>query len=181
MLSSLERAGIARSSVQSGGYDLRYVPPPEPTPGPDGELRQTLSVERNPHPSERYGYVVNRSATITGLDPARVGVAVDAAAAAGATTVSSVQFGLRNQRDAYNAALAAAVGDADSQARALAAAGHFRIVRLQRLEAGSAPLREPIAFRMIGTVNAAQTEISPSNVEVRANVTSTYEIAPGSQ
>jgi uncharacterized protein YggE len=174
MLAALERVGVAKSEIRSTGYDLRYVPPPEPTAPPAGI--HTMPVARRPL-GERYGYIVSRSAIIAGLDPAKVGVIVDASAHAGATSINGVTFGVRDQRGAYNQALAAAFADADAQARALASAGRFTIVRLQRVEAGQASFPGPMAFARVATADA--TQIEPSNVEVRANITVTYTIAPG--
>ncbi|MBV9103380.1 MAG: SIMPL domain-containing protein [Candidatus Eremiobacteraeota bacterium] len=184
LLTALERVNVPRSSVQFSGYDLRYVPPSESTPEPipmataaaPGQ-RQTLPVARNPRPAERWGYVVSRNVTIVDLNPSRVGQVVDAASGAGATSVDGVTFGMRDRRGVYNAALAGALDDADAQARALAAAGHFRLVRLQRIEVGSVFVPGPVPMARMAVADG--TQISPSNVETRANVTVTYTIAAG--
>jgi uncharacterized protein len=104
---------------------------------------------------------------------------VDACARAGATNISGVTFGVRDGRSAYNAALASALADANSQAHALAAAGHFRLGRVQRVEAGASSLPGPMPFARMATAEAMPTQIAPSDVEVRAAVTVTYTIAPG--
>lgn len=181
ILAALGRVGVSESAVKTSGYDLRYVPPPEPTAEPAGggpELRHTMPVARNPNPGERYGYIVTRTATVAGLDPSKVGPVIDACAAAGATGIDGVTFGLRNQNQARGQALAAAVADAASQAKALAAAAHVRLVRFQRIEAGQTYVPGPMPMARMATADVAPTQIPPSNVEVRASVTVTYAIAP---
>lgn len=190
---SLAKAGVAASAVKSSSYYMRYVPPPTPAPPESpaaasavplaatapGAMRHTEPVARMPipiSPGERYGYVVTRSLAVT-TDPAKVGAAIDACVRAGATDVGGVSFDLRDRRAVWNAALAGALADGDAQARALANSGHFRIVRLKSIQAGSPPYGNggPVMFARAAP---AGTEIPPSSVDVSASLTVTYTIAP---
>jgi uncharacterized protein YggE len=123
---------------------------------------------------------VTRSVTVTNDRTDQAGAIVDAGIAAGVTNVGGVGFGLRDSRAAYREALAAAVADAESQARVLAAAGHVRIVRVVSLSAGSfSPGPRP--FQVIGTVSraaAVPTDVQPSDLSVTATVSVSYEVAP---
>jgi uncharacterized protein YggE len=71
--------------------------------------------------------------------------------------------------------------DAQTQADALAAAAHVRVVRLLAVSTGSyAGIPRPVG--VTGRVMAAQvavpTDVQPSDLSVNATVTVTYEIAP---
>ena len=177
MLGALERVHVPRSSVHYSSYDFRYVPPTEPTPEPQAAgTVHTMPVLRNPRPLGRYGFDVTRSVSMSDLDPARVGAVVDACAGAGATSIDGVTFGVRDRTGAYDAALAAAVGDADRQARVLAEAGRLRLVRVQRIETAGGYVPSPLPMARMAAM-ADGTQIAPSNVETRASVTITYAVA----
>jgi uncharacterized protein YggE len=165
---ALGKIGVSADNVRSERYDLRYNPPPQPVAGE----RTTESIARNP--GVQYGYIINRGVTVVGLDPARVGDAVDAAASGGATELSGITFSIRDRNGAHAAAQAAAIADAAAQAKALATAAHVRLGNIVHIDAGSGGgiPGGPIAFRMA----APATQIAPSDVEVSASVTITYAI-----
>jgi uncharacterized protein YggE len=183
---ALSRAGVPSSALKSGSYSMRYEPPPTPSPGEPsagpaaappssaGAMRTTESVARRPV-NPGYGYIVSRNLVVS-VDPGKVGAAIDACVGAGSTDIGGVSFDLRDHRGAWNAALAGALADADAQARSLASSGRFRIVRLKTIQAGPVPYGGgPVMFARAAP---APTEIPPSNVDVMANVTVTYVIAP---
>ena len=94
-------------------------------------------------------------------------------------TVGGIDFGLRDPRAAYRAALAAAVADADAQAQALAVAAHLRVVRLLVLSsARQASVPRPLAAGRLMVAAAVPTDVQPSSLSVTATVTATYEVAP---
>ncbi len=172
VLSALRGIGISGAAVKTASYSMNYNPPPTPAPG----TRETESVARGPiHPGDGYGYVVNRQLTIV-TAPDQVGRVVDTCSGAGATEVNGITFGLRDRRGVWTQALSGAIADADHQARALAAGGRFRIVRLKSIQAGGAPYMPGpmVAMRMA----APATNIPPSDVDVSASVTVTYIITP---
>jgi uncharacterized protein len=166
LTTQLHGLGIEPPAIKTTGYSVTFNQRP-PVP--------------NPQFPQRYGYVVTRGVVVTSDRTDQAGAIVDAGVAAGVTNVGGISFGLRDSRTAYREALAAAVADAEGQARALAAAGHVRIVRLLALSAVSyAP--SPRAFQVIGAVTAARapipTDVQPSDLSVTATVSVSYEVAP---
>jgi uncharacterized protein len=166
LVAKLRGVGIEPAAIKTTGYYVSYNPRP---------------AQPNPQFTQRYGYVVTRSVAVTSDRTDQAGAIVDAGVAAGITTVGGIAFGLRDNRAAYRAALAAAVADAQAQADALAAAAHVRIVRVMSVTAGPAP-GVPRPLPVIGRVMAAPapvpTDVQPSDLGVTATVTVTYEIAP---
>lgn len=158
--------GLSASALKTTGYSLSYNPRP-PVP--------------NPQVNERYGYIVSRTATVTTPRTDQAGAIVDAGVAAGVTSVGEVSFGIRDDRAAYRAAQAAAVADAEAQARSLAEAAHVRAGRILEIapqEYTPTPPRPLIMARMAAAAPAVPTDIQPSDLTVRATVTMTFAIAP---
>ncbi len=166
LLAKLRGMGIDAAAVRTSGYDLTYNQrPPQP----------------NPQFQQRYGYVVTRSVTVGSDRTDQAGPIVDAGIAAGVTGVNGISFVLKDSRAAYRTALAAAVADARSQAEAIAAAAHVRIVRITGMSAFSndGGVRPLFLGRIASTAAApVPTDVQPSNLTVTAAVTVTYEIAP---
>jgi len=166
LMAKLNALGLAGPAIKTTGYSLTFNQrPPQP----------------NPQYPQRYGYVVTRSVTAASDRTDQAGAIVDAGVAAGVTNVGSIAFGLRDSRAAFREALAAAVADAEGQARVLAAAGHVRIVRLRSLSAGyNAPGPRPL--QVIGAVMSraasVPTDVQPSDLSVTATVSASYDVAP---
>ncbi len=157
--------GLPASALATTGYNLAYLPrPTKPDPASD----------------QRYGFTVMRSITVTVDQPDRAGAVVDAGVAAGATSVDTVQFVLRDPHAAQRAAQTAAIDDAVQQARALAGAAGVKLVRIVSIAPGGGVIPRPMP--MMRMTLAAQapvpTQIDPSNLTVDATVTLSYEIAP---
>lgn len=166
----LRALGLDASAIKTTGYNLSYNPRPANPPA----VQPAYVI--------RYGYVVTRSVSVTSDRTDQAGPIIDAAVAGGATTVGGVSFGLRDNRAAYRAALAAAVADAESQAQALAAAAHVRIVRLMTISAGSYSPVRPVMARMAvagAPPPPVPTMVEPGDLTVTASVAVTYEVAPG--
>jgi uncharacterized protein YggE len=165
LLAKLRGVGIEPAAVKTTGYSLSYNQRP---------------AQPNPQFPQRYGYVVSRSVAVTSDRTEQAGPIVDAGVAAGVTSVGGISFGLRDNRAAYRAALAAAVADAEGQAQAIAAAAHVRIVRVLAINGGSSapPPRPLVIGRVQSAALAVPTDVQPSDLTVNAAVTVTYEIAP---
>lgn len=164
--SRLGALGLPASALRTSAYGISYIPrPPRP----------------NPESTQRYGYIVSRTISVTTGRTDAVGAILDAAVGAGATGVLGVTFGLRDPAPAYHAALAAAVADAQAQARALAAAAHVRLGALRSIEPSStsaSPIR-PLALALPPPPQPGiPTEVEPSDLTVRATVVLTYAFGP---
>jgi len=115
--------------------------------------------------------------TVTTDQTNAAGTIVDAAVASGVTSIGGVTFGMRDDRGARREALAAAVADAQAQARALADAAHVRLGRVVRMAPpGYAPGPRPMVLQQIGRTMATPTNIEPSDLTVTASVDVTYAI-----
>ncbi len=167
--------GVDGANIRSTFYNLNFVPRPTPAPSAG---RGTPAPS---YPGARFGYTVNRQITLTVSNIDNVGRVVDAAVAAGVTGVNGVTYGVKNRKAAYDAALAEAMRDAESQAQTLAAAAHLRVAAIRQIQVGpSFPINGfPAPAPGIRVVAVPQTVISPpSSVDVRASVTVTYSLMP---
>ncbi|HEY4439107.1 MAG TPA: SIMPL domain-containing protein [Candidatus Elarobacter sp.] len=160
--------GLSGAAVRTTSYNVNYnLRPPKPDPA--------YAV--------RYGYIVTRSVRVTSDRTDQAGAIVDAGVASGITEVGSIAFTLRDPRAAQRAALAAAVADADAQARTIAEAAHVRIVRIANISSNTYPVG-PRPLSVIGrtasmaSVQQVPTEVQPSDLTVNATVSFSYEIAP---
>ena len=126
------------------------------------------------------GYTITNlvSAVIRDID--RVGAAIDAALAAGATSVDRIAFRVADPSAAEAEARTAAVADARAKADILAAAAGLSIAGVAAiLEPGGAipfPAQFPEMARMAAT-NDASTPVEPGTNEVTASVTIAYRLS----
>ncbi len=163
---ALTKLGIAPAAIATTAYGISYNPAP---PQPD------------PRQAARYGYIVERTVTVTVDRTELAGPIVDAGVAAGITGVNGVSFQLRDPAAARRAALTAALADAQDQARTLAAAAGVRLVRLTAIAPdGNVP--RPVSLLAgaprMALAAAVPTQIEPGDLTARATVTLRYEIAP---
>ncbi|MGD0288492.1 MAG: SIMPL domain-containing protein [Candidatus Binataceae bacterium] len=105
-----------------------------------------------------------------------VGPLIDAAIAAGANRVNSLDFNLRDDTHARNEAITKAAKDAQAQAQALAAALGLKLGPIVSATTVSNERPQPVMFRAaaMGVNNA--TPVQPGEVTVPATVSLTYQI-----
>jgi len=113
-------------------------------------------------------------------DVGRVAEAVDAALAAGATTLDGLSFDVADPSGAEREARAGAMADARAKAEELAAAADAVVVRVLSIAERGADTPVPMprmqAARMMAA-DAAPTPIEAGTSEVEASVSVVYEIA----
>ena len=157
------RASVGENlQIKTIGYSLSptYVYPPQ-----GGEPKIT-------------GYTANNTVHVQTEDLTQTGSIIDVATKAGANNVQSLQFVLKDESAMQAQALGEASKKARAKAEAIAAAIGVKIVRvLQVVEGGQQVV--PIQGRVFAA--EAKTEASTpveseGTVEVRANVTITFEI-----
>lgn len=122
------------------------------------------------------GFVARNTVNASISDVDAAGRLIDAAIAAGANEVRSVQFGLADPKPLRQQALVAAAADARAKAAALAASmevGLGRTLRIEEHDTGSAP--RPQAM-MAMRAEADSTPIEPGDVYVEASVSLWVEI-----
>jgi uncharacterized protein YggE len=171
LMRALQALGVAHGDIQTTSYNLSYTPPPQAQPA------QTPGVPQPPI-AERYGYFVSRSIQVTLTRLQLVGKVVDTAVGSGVTDIGGVSFGVRNNRGQYAQALRQAVSAARAQGDAMASAAGLHLVRVKSMQQGYAEAPVPrvlMAASVQGAAPSPPTAIEPSNVEVNANVTVTYE------
>lgn len=148
--------------------------------GPGGEIK---TVNYSVHPNYRYpkeggapaitGYTASNTVEVSTGDLKGVGRIIDAATQAGANTVHSLEFLLKNDREARARALREAALAARADAQAMAAALGVQATRVIEVEEGRPEPVRPVARMQMAEMAAAATPINPGPLEVRATVTVT--------
>ncbi|HEV8339390.1 MAG TPA: SIMPL domain-containing protein [bacterium] len=116
------------------------------------------------------GYRALSLLTLTTATLPLVGRAIDAAVAAGATTIQGISFGLRNATKARTEALALAVREAREKGDAIAQAAGLRIRGIDRIVEGGVDVIVREA-RTIQAAPAPPAPVEPGLVTVTAQVT----------
>jgi uncharacterized protein YggE len=167
ILTSLGSLGVPAEAVQTSSLQLYPV----------YESRQPTGVIEEPRIT---GYRATNTVAITLADLAKIGPVVDAAIAAGANRIESVDFRLRDDAEARRAALTAAVRDARDKAETIAAALGLPLGEVAEIvESGvSAP---PIVYREAAMRMAADagTPVATGSLSVEAAVTVRYRLGTG--
>ena len=163
---ALAPLGVNGDALRTTSFNVVFVPhPPAGLP----------PAQQQP----RYGYVTTRSLLVTISNVQNVGKTIDAATAAGVTTVGGVSFDLKDRKATYRAALGVAMLDAKQTAQAVATAGGFALVRIRSVTVGYqyVPLMQMASVRAAGAPPPTPTDIQPSGpISVSAHVDVTYTI-----
>lgn len=126
-------------------------------------------------------YSSSNSVSVRLENLALVGPVIDAGLKAGANQLEGVQFGLRNDLPSREQALKQAVTEARAKAQAMADALRISLLDVLEVSEGGVslfPMPEQPQFGGRAMAFAADTPVSPGQLEVRANVTIRYRIAP---
>jgi uncharacterized protein len=127
------------------------------------------------------GYQANNTVEVRLSDVSLVGKAIDMSTKTGANQIQGIHFSLKDEQKARGEALAKAAAQARANAQSLASALGLRVVRLLKVEDGNpapvVPLRAEMMMRS-AAADAAPTPVEAGNIEVRATVTVTAEVAP---
>ncbi len=115
--------------------------------------------------------------TIDKLDD--VGKIIDASIAAGATNVYNIDFSIKDEGPPKKTALKKAFEDAKGKAEAIAAAAGLTLKKIKSIQEAGARIIPPAsglrALAAEGVGAAAETPISPGDVEVHGSLTAVYE------
>jgi uncharacterized protein YggE len=137
----------------------------------------------NPGPNERpkiESYQAQNSITVETAKLDLIGPLIDAAIAAGANRVNSLDFSLRDNAKARNEAIADAANDAQQQAEALASSLGVKlgpvISATTESEARPIPVMPMARFSAMANVSEAPTPVNPGDIIVPATVSLTYAI-----
>ena len=156
---ALTRAGLGDDAIRTTGYSLQ----------PDMEYVNGRARVR--------GYVVRNQIEVRVDDLQKLGAVLDAAGTSGATSMAGLRFDLKNRASVEREALTQAVQDAMARARALAAGANATLGPILRIDEQT-EMPVPMAYTaMRADVSAAaQTPISPGEIDIRAQVTLTVRI-----
>jgi len=131
---------------------------------------------------EIVSYTATNILLIESRDLDQLGALIDAATQAGANTIHSLRFLLRNEDAVRLEALRQATQKARANAEAMAAAAGMKILRVISIEQAPAPAFRPmheIAMARAAEVAAPPaTPIEAGTIEVRASVTLVAEVGP---
>jgi uncharacterized protein YggE len=161
VLAALKRAGLPGKDVQTSQISVE----------PQYAYEQNL-------PPRLTGYRASNQVTATVHDLAKLGLAVDAAVAAGANQAAGVSFGLADPTAAENAAREAAVKALAAKADLYAKATGYRVLRLVSLSEGGGLVPPPLPMARMTATQLAEpmTPVAAGEVRVRINVTGVYEL-----
>ena len=133
----------------------------------------------NTNPPRLTGYTFANLLAVVVRDIERVGDAIDAALAVGATTVDRIVFRVEDQSAAETQARQSAMADAKGRAETLAAAAGVTITGVAAIVESGAAIPYPTPFAEMAKMAAsdASTPVEAGMNEVTATVTVTYLIA----
>jgi len=148
-----------KGTLQTGGYSLQ----------PD------YNEPRNGEAAKIIGYRAQNSITVQTPALEIVGPLIDAAIAAGANQINSLDYGLRDNSKARSDAIAKAAKDAQAQAQALADALGVKLGLVLKATTESESRPVPM-MRMSAMARGGSTPIEAGQVTVPATVSLTYAI-----
>ena len=167
VIDAVKARGIPAAQIATSEYNLYPEYDPQPREGP--QLPRVI------------GYVANNTVRIEVRQLDQVGPVIDAALAAGANMVNTIQFFASNVDVARRAALAEAVVRARADADALAKAAGGSLGALLELNTQSPPVRPYPAERAMMRMSAAdtQTPIEPGQQTLAVWVSGRWAFVPG--
>ena len=152
--------GIEKSAIRTIAIDLQ----------PEFDYVNGRQVAR--------GYVARNTIEVRVDELTRLGGALDAVVASGATSLNGLRFDVKNRVAVEQQALQAAVASADAKAQAVAAGAKRAIDRVVRIEeifvGGGAP--EPMMMRTMTQRADTPTPVAAGEIEIRAQVRLTATI-----
>jgi uncharacterized protein YggE len=160
VVQALMDMGIADQDIRTNNFSIY----PQQDVNDQGQVQQTR-------------YIVENSVLVTIRDLDTVGQALDAAVAAGANTVNSIQFDLEDRTDALQEARKQAVADAQAQAQGLAQSAGVTLGEIQTVNATSSGGPMPL-FNARGGAAAVESSvpINPGQMSLSVEVNLVYQI-----
>jgi len=170
------KASTAVAAMTKNGTDTRAVVTAVEGAGVPAASVQTAQVSLDPVMSNDGTSIVAFTATdtisVAEVAIAKAGAIVDAAVAAGATSVSGPSLAIASQDALYAKALKAAVEQAKTKAQALADAAGQTLGPIQTMSEGGGQV--PIPFAKSATDTSGGTPIEAGTQEIDATVTVTF-------
>jgi uncharacterized protein YggE len=171
VIQALKRAGIAERDIQTSNLSLN------PVYGNRQRSPNTLEEQMPPI----LGYRANNTVTVKQRKLEQFGRVIDTLVASGANQVNGPSFQMDEPDAALDEARVEAIGKARERANLYARAAGLRVVRILSInEGGSYSPRPPVMYARaaMDAAESAPTPVAAGEVEVQANVTVMYELAP---
>ncbi len=162
VLDELDTLGVAPEDRQTSGFYLQPVHNNETS---------------NDTPPRITGYRAGNTVTVRVRDLARLGEMMDTVIKTGANDFNGLQFGIQDSSQAMATARALAVEDGAARAGQLAKAAGLTLGSVQRMTENS-NFGGPVAMDYAMARGAMQEAIAEGEVDVVAQVTMVYAIAP---
>ena len=162
VMEALKKLGIVEKDLQTSNFSV-----------------QPLYENRPDREPVIVGYQVSNQVRSTVHKLGDVGNVIDASMEAGANNVQGVSFGLEARSEPESKALAEAVQEARRKAETLAKAAGVRITGVAQIHEGGYSPRPLMETGATFAAARVATPISPGELNVNANVTVVFNIAPG--
>lgn len=166
ILSAVAELGVGNEAIQTSQL---YLTPVYEQGGP----RQQVPTE-----PRIIAYRASNTVSIRLSDLSKIGPVIDAGIESGSNQVEGVSFQLRNDRNARQEALTAAVTEARGKAQVMATALGVELGPILDAQEGGYSIDRPqfAQARMMAMESAADTPVAPGQVTVAASVTLRYRI-----
>ena len=161
VINALKAAGIADKDLRTTNFSVY----PNQQFGPNGESKGTT-------------YVVDNTVYVTVRDLTKMGDVLDAAAAAGANSISGIQFDVADKNTALSEARKNAIANARQLAQETAQAAGVNLGPIQSINYSSSSQPIPMfAAKGGAALNAASSvPVNPGQLTLSVEVTIVYEI-----
>lgn len=164
-IAKLEALGVAKKDMQTGSISLY----PQTRPIKEGDMQTEQIV----------GYWANNTLKVTINDLTKIGEMLDAAIAAGANSVGSIRFGVKDDAALRDEALKAAVKSARAKADLVATGLGLKVSGVQSVsvESYGGPITPYAEFGMASAAKAADSSVPVEAGEMTftASVRVTFE------
>lgn len=169
VIAALKAAGIADKDVQTSQISLNPVYGDQQV-GPSGVMRAPRIV----------GYQATNTVSVKQRDLKQFGKVLDTLVASGANEVNGPNFQLDNHDAAMDEARIAAIKAARTRADLYARAAGLRVVRILTIsEGGGYSPPQPVMYAKAAMMaDAAPTPVAAGQLDVTANVSVQFELAP---
>ena len=171
VIAALKRAGIADRDIQTSNLNLNPIYQPQ-RQLPDGTIE--------PAQPKIIGYQVNNTVNVRQRKLSEFGRVIDTLVEAGANQVNGPSFQMDEPDAATDEARLAAMKKARARAELYARAAGLRVVRILSIsESGGYVPGPPVVFaRMAADSAAAPSPVAAGEIQLNANVTVSFELAP---
>ena len=171
VVAALKRAGIADRDIQTSNLSLNPIYAP-PIQRPDGQYEQ--------QEQRIIGYNATNTVTVRQRKLSEFGRVIDTLVEAGANQVNGPSFQMDEPDAATDEARLEAMKKARARAELYAKAAGLRVVRILSIsESGGYNPGPPVVFaRMAADSEAAPSPVAAGEIQLNANVTVMFELAP---